>query len=57
MKFFIDAANPSEIKKAYEMGVIDGVTTNPTLTSKKKRDFESLNSRDLQDYQRAADQP
>ncbi|MFB3885475.1 MAG: fructose-6-phosphate aldolase [Thermodesulfobacteriota bacterium] len=42
MKFFIDTANPGEIKKAYEMGVIDGVTTNPTLISKENRDFESL---------------
>jgi transaldolase len=42
MKFFIDTANPDEIKKAYEMGVIDGVTTNPTLISKEKKDFESL---------------
>jgi transaldolase len=42
MKFFIDTANPGEIKKAYEMGVIDGVTTNPSLISKEKRDFESL---------------
>lgn len=42
MKFFIDTANPDEIKKAYEMGVIDGVTTNPTLISKENRGFESL---------------
>lgn len=42
MKFFIDTANPEEIKKAYEMGIIDGVTTNPTLISKENRDFESL---------------
>ena len=42
MKFFIDTANPGEIRKAYEMGVIDGVTTNPTLISKEKRDFNSL---------------
>jgi len=42
MKFFIDTANPREIKKAHEMGVIDGVTTNPTLISKENRDFESL---------------
>jgi len=42
MKFFIDTANPDEIKTAYEMGVIDGVTTNPTLISKEKKDFESL---------------
>jgi len=42
MKFFIDTANPDEIKRAYEMGVLDGVTTNPTLISKEKKDFESL---------------
>jgi transaldolase len=42
MKFFIDTANPGEIQKAYEMGVIDGVTTNPTLISKENRDFNSL---------------
>ena len=42
MKFFIDTANPDEIKMAHEMGVIDGVTTNPTLISKEKKDFESL---------------
>lgn len=42
MKFFIDTANPIEIKKAYEMGTIDGVTTNPTLISKENRDFLSL---------------
>lgn len=42
MKFFIDTANPVEIQKAYEMGVIDGVTTNPTLISKENRDFDSL---------------
>ena len=42
MKFFIDTANTDEIRKAYEMGVIDGVTTNPSLISKENRDFESL---------------
>jgi len=42
MKFFIDTANPVEIRKAYEMGVIDGVTTNPTLISKENRNFDSL---------------
>src|SRR4030042_4632368 len=42
MKFFIDTANPGEIKKAYEMGVIDGVTTNPTLISMENKDFDSL---------------
>jgi len=42
MKFFIDTANIDEIRKAYEMGVIDGVTTNPSLISKENRDFNSL---------------
>lgn len=37
MKFFIDTANLDEIKKAWEVGVIDGVTTNPSLISKENR--------------------
>ena len=42
MKFFIDTANIEEIKKAKELGMLDGVTTNPTLVSKEGRDFEGL---------------
>lgn len=42
MKFFIDTANPIEIKKVYEMGIIDGVTTNPTLIAKENKDFKLL---------------
>jgi transaldolase len=38
MKFFIDTANIDEIRKAWELGVIDGVTTNPSLISKEKKD-------------------
>jgi transaldolase len=38
MKFFLDTANVEEIKKAMEMGLVDGVTTNPTLLAKEKRD-------------------
>ena len=38
MKFFIDTANIDEIKKAWELGVIDGVTTNPSLMAKEGRD-------------------
>ncbi|MBI4691163.1 MAG: fructose-6-phosphate aldolase [Nitrospirae bacterium] len=38
MKFFIDTANVNEIKKAWDVGVIDGVTTNPSLVSKEGRD-------------------
>ncbi len=37
MKFFIDTADVNEIRKAKEMGILDGVTTNPTLVSKVKR--------------------
>ncbi len=42
MKFFIDTANLEEIKKAWEIGIIDGVTTNPTLMSKENREPKSL---------------
>jgi transaldolase len=39
MKFFIDTADIGEIKSAMEMGMVDGVTTNPTLISKTGRPF------------------
>ena len=39
MKLFIDTANVSEIKEANELGVICGVTTNPSLIAKEGRDF------------------
>lgn len=39
MKFFIDTANVEDIKKANEMGVICGVTTNPSLIAKEGRNF------------------
>lgn len=42
MKFFIDTANIEEIKKANELGLLDGVTTNPSLVSKEGRDFKDL---------------
>jgi len=38
MKFFIDTANIDEIKKAWDLGVIDGVTTNPSLIAKEGKD-------------------
>ncbi len=42
MKFFLDTANLEEVKTAYSWGVIDGVTTNPTLVSKEgKIDFHT----------------
>ncbi len=40
MKLFIDTANISEIKEANELGVICGVTTNPSLIAKEHRDFK-----------------
>ena len=42
MKFFIDTANIEEIKKAKDYGLVDGVTTNPTLVSRENREFKSL---------------
>ena len=42
MKIFIDTANIEEIKKANEMGVICGVTTNPSLIAKEGRDFKEV---------------
>ena len=42
MKFFIDTANIEEIKEAHDMGMVDGVTTNPTLIAKEGRDFEEI---------------
>jgi transaldolase len=42
MKFFIDTANIDEIKEANRMGMVDGVTTNPSLIAKEGRDFEEV---------------
>lgn len=42
MKFFIDTANIDEIIAANDMGVISGVTTNPSLIAKEGRDFEQV---------------
>lgn len=42
MKFFIDTANVDEIRKANDMGVICGVTTNPSLIAKSGRDFNEV---------------
>ncbi len=44
MKFFIDTANIEEIRKGLELGMVDGVTTNPSLVAKEQRPFlEILN--------------
>ena len=42
MKFFIDTANIEEIKKGLELGMVDGVTTNPSLISKEQRTFNEI---------------
>jgi len=42
LKFFIDTANIDEIKEAHSMGMVDGVTTNPSLIAKEGRDFETI---------------
>ena len=42
MKFFLDTANTDDIREANEMGVICGVTTNPSLIAKEGRDFKEV---------------
>jgi transaldolase len=42
MKFFIDTANTEEIKKGLELGMVDGVTTNPSLVAKEPRPFTEI---------------
>ncbi len=42
MKFFIDTANVEEIKEGIALGMVDGVTTNPSLIAKEKKDFDSV---------------
>lgn len=42
MKFFIDTANVKEIREAASLGIVDGVTTNPSLIAKEGRDFKQV---------------
>ncbi len=42
MKFFIDTAEVAEIRAAHELGLVDGVTTNPSLIAKSGRDFKEV---------------
>lgn len=42
MKFFIDTANVDEIKRGIDMGLVDGVTTNPSLLAKEKKDPDAV---------------
>ncbi|MCG3136832.1 MAG: Transaldolase [Phycisphaerae bacterium] len=42
MKFFLDTANIDQIKAANDMGILDGVTTNPSLVAREGKDFRTL---------------
>ena len=42
MKLFLDTANLAQIKKLNQMGIVDGITTNPTLVSKEPGEFEDI---------------
>ena len=42
MKFFVNTADVSEIRKLYELGIVDGVTTNPTLIAKSGRPIREV---------------
>ncbi|MDD7463978.1 MAG: transaldolase family protein, partial [Anaerococcus sp.] len=42
MKFFLDTANVNEIKRINDLGLCDGVTTNPSIIKKEGRDFEEV---------------
>ncbi|MBN2918785.1 MAG: fructose-6-phosphate aldolase [Lactobacillus sp.] len=42
MKFFLDTANTDDIRKYAELGLVDGVTTNPTIVAREGRDFENV---------------
>jgi transaldolase len=53
MKFFIDTANIDEIKKGLDIGMVDGVTTNPSLVAKEQRPFQDI----LQDICAIVDGP
>ncbi|MGG5316110.1 fructose-6-phosphate aldolase [Enterococcus sp. AZ072] len=42
MKFFLDTANIEEIKRINDLGLVDGVTTNPTIIAREGKDFETV---------------
>ena len=42
MKFFLDTGSLDEIRKVMSIGILDGITTNPTLAAKEKRNFREL---------------
>ena len=50
MKFFIDTANLDQIREAYDMGVLDGVTTNPSLMAKEGNQRSGKPAQTLRGY-------
>lgn len=42
MKYFLDTADVSEIRRLNRLGIVDGVTTNPTIISREGRDFKEV---------------
>ena len=57
MKFFVDTADTAEIRDLAETGLLDGVTTNPSLIHKAGRDFLEVVQRDLRDRRPARSRP
>ena len=55
MKIFLDTADIDEIHVAARWGVLDGVTTNPTLFSKVGGSYDEVLTRDLQDHARSGE--
>ena len=55
MKFFIDTAKVEDIKAANDMGIICGVTTNPSLIAKEGRDFNEV-IKEIKEYQAMQDE-
>src|SRR5271170_2164115 len=47
MKIFIDSGNTDEIREANDMGLVDGVTTNPTLAAKSGKPFKALTAKGI----------
>ena len=57
MKFFVDTADIAEIRDLTAHGLVDGVTTNPSLIAKSGRDFIEVIARDLRAWSRARSAP
>ena len=57
MKFFVDTADINDIKALAETGLLDGVTTNPSLIHKSGRDFLEVVQGDLRHRRRARSRP